>query len=168
MPSVVPFVPPLFRRTQGDYTRGLFVLATIASMSRCRIAPMSQLAIPQPDAATASRTPILKNIAQRLGARSSAFLLAAIVTVSTGLSLYWVFTVPIFQAPDEFTHFDYAMNIYSAGRLITCREPLREWNAPPWSLHCFTQYLINECDFSSMQYNSQVKAPPGYGTKAFY
>src|SRR5215471_3546106 len=137
-------------------------------MSGCRIAPMSQLAIPESDAATARRAPVLKNIVQRLRVRSSALFLAAIVLVSTGLSLYWVFTVPIFQGPDEFVHFDYAMNIYSAGRLITCREPLHEWNAPPWSLHVFTQYLISECDFNSMQYNAQVKAPPGYGTKAFY
>jgi len=96
------------------------------------------------------------------------FALVAIIAASTSLSLYWVFTVPIFEAPDEQTHFDYALNIYSAGRLITVRESLREWNSPPYDRHVFTEYLIRESGVRSMQFNPSVKAPAGYGTKTFY
>jgi 4-amino-4-deoxy-L-arabinose transferase-like glycosyltransferase len=100
--------------------------------------------------------------------RRGKIALSIIIVTSAALSLYWVFTVPIFQAPDEYVHFDYAMDIYSAGRLINGREPLADWNAPPRGLHVFTQYLIRECDSDSMAFNPQSKAPPGYGTKAFY
>jgi 4-amino-4-deoxy-L-arabinose transferase-like glycosyltransferase len=93
-----------------------------------------------------------------------------IIVAAASLSLYWVFLVPIFQSPDENTHLDYAFNIYSAGRLITAREPYHRWNAAPpnepW--HFYTRYLEDETNARAMAFHFEVKAPPGYGTREFY
>src|SRR5215831_1631069 len=94
--------------------------------------------------------------------------LACIIAVSAALSLYWVFTVPIFQSPDEHSHFDYAINIYSAGRPITVREPIREWHANSDGEHLYTEYLANEAGLYAMQFHPTVKAPSGYGSRDFY
>jgi 4-amino-4-deoxy-L-arabinose transferase-like glycosyltransferase len=97
-----------------------------------------------------------------------AIALAAIIAASMGLSIYWVFKVPIFEAPDEPGHLDYALNIYSAGRLISVREPLQAWNGPVEDRHVFTQYLVDESREESIAFHHSVKAPPGYGTREFY
>jgi 4-amino-4-deoxy-L-arabinose transferase-like glycosyltransferase len=93
-----------------------------------------------------------------------------IIVGAASLSLYWVFLIPVFQSPDEPGHIDYAFNIYSAGRLINGREPYHRWNeAPPrmpW--HVYTGYLMDITNPMARSYRFDVKAPPGYGTRAFY
>ena len=61
--------------------------------------------------------------------------LAAIVAGSAALTLVWVFLVPVFQAADEPTHFDYALDLHAHRGLFRqqhdtihlhifeCREP---------------------------------------------
>src|SRR5262249_34716168 len=101
---------------------------------------------------------------------SAGLLLALIIAGATSLSLYWVFLVPVFQSPDETAHLDYAFNIYSAGRLITAREPCHRWNAAPPSKpwHVYTEYLIANTNSRAMFWHFEAKAPPGYGTSEFY
>src|SRR5215472_6192012 len=98
----------------------------------------------------------LSNSISWLRAKVALITLGAIITLSVILSIYWVFAVPIYQAPDEPLHLDYALNIYSAGRPISARESLRDWNAAPGDYHVFTQYLIRESSFYSMGFNTSV------------
>lgn len=103
-----------------------------------------------------------------LRARSSVIALAAIIAASVSLSIYWVFRVPIYESPDEPAHLDYALNIYSAGRPITVREPLGAWNSPPLDLHVFTEHLWRDSGVGPIAFHPSVKAPTDYGTRAFY
>jgi hypothetical protein len=103
-------------------------------------------------------------------ANSARLLLASIIVGAASLSLYWVFLVPVFQAPDENGHLDYAFNIYSAGRLINVREPRHWWNAAPpnYPWHFYTLYLEDATNLEPMVFHFEAKAPPGYGTREFY
>jgi hypothetical protein len=102
--------------------------------------------------------------------------LAAIIVSACSLSLYWVFLVPIFQAGDEDHHFDYALNIYSAGRLLSAREAPGPWNTvangtrygPPIMLHVYTLYLIHVTDEDGILTRPGTKVPAGYGTASYY
>jgi hypothetical protein len=112
--------------------------------------------------------PLLNASLNKLKAEAWRFVLAAIVIGATGLALYWVFLVPIYMAPDEPQHLDYALNIYSAGRLVNAREPLNAWNTAPWDIHVYTQYLHGVTHDSSIAYWPENKFPADYGTKHFY
>jgi hypothetical protein len=102
--------------------------------------------------------------------------LLAIVVAACSLSLYWVFLVPIFQAGDEDHHIDYVFNIYSAGRLLSAREPARPWNTRPSGtrydpdamFHIYTVYLIHVADEEGILTRPGAKVPDGYGTAAYY
>jgi 4-amino-4-deoxy-L-arabinose transferase-like glycosyltransferase len=112
-------------------------------------------------------SPLLRRCLHKLKAEAWRLALAAIVISAAGLALYWVFLVPIFMAPDEAWHLDYSFNIFSAGRLVNLREPLKAWNTGA-GLHVYTQYLSKISNYSSMKFRYDVKAPPGSGTKEFY
>ncbi len=89
---------------------------------------------------------------------------AAIVIVLAGaLSSLWVFLVPIFQAPDEPAHFDYAMSIYGAHRLIRLSDGSTDWIVSP-----YTKYLLKTLDFSRVAMNSSMRVPTGYGARAYF
>ncbi|HWX40841.1 MAG TPA: glycosyltransferase family 39 protein [Blastocatellia bacterium] len=85
--------------------------------------------------------------------------------------------MPILQAPDEQAHLDYALNIYSAHRLITAREPFHEWNVgsdgsvnlePGATNHVFTSYLVQVSGFLAIHGNADAKVSRDYGTGAYY
>ena len=111
-----------------------------------------------------------------LKGKVSLLILAAIVVSAASLSMYWVFLVPIFESPDEQTHLDYALNIYSARRLINVREPFYAWNVglpPPGQkpgiiYHVYTSYLVQVSDVKEIAFNSALRAPANYGTKLYY
>lgn len=119
----------------------------------------------------------LRAVPALLKRKSWAILLASIVASAASLSLYWMFLVPIYEAPDEQTHLDYALNIYSAGRLISVREPYHAWNFGPLPqhgealgnvYHVYTSYLVQISDLDRIAFNPAVKAPSNYGSKRFY
>ncbi len=107
-------------------------------------------------------------------------VLGLIILSATLLSLYWVFTVPILQNPDENSHVDYAFSIYSAGRLLNVRRPPSDWNvharlipgvagaAYDFNSHQYTLYLIDSTDFMRIRFHRDERVPPGYGTTAYY
>jgi hypothetical protein len=103
-------------------------------------------------------------------------VLAAIILLSCLLTIRWAFLIPIFQNPDENSHFDYAVSIYSAGRLLNVREPPSDWNGPglqtgvEWErvTHVFTKYLVEKMDFVRMKYYWDRKVPAGYGTRDYF
>src|SRR4051812_47521282 len=81
--------------------------------------------------------------------------LAAVVTGAVGLALVWVFLVPIYQAPDEPLHLDYALAIREHGGLF--RLHYRSWDELPSSVHPYTHYLIEASQTGPMVQNSKGK-----------
>ena len=90
------------------------------------------------------------------------FAIVAIL-ISGALSSYWAFLVPIFQADDEPAHFDYAVSILTAGRLINRGDGESTWIASP-----VTQYLLRASDFDRIAGHSPIRVAPGYGSFAYY
>ncbi len=91
--------------------------------------------------------------------------IAAIVLIllSGALSTAWAFLVPIFQAPDEPAHFDYAISIYSAGRLIRLADGRSDWLVSP-----YTSYLMRASDSTRIVERSSMRVPRGYGTASYF
>lgn len=117
----------------------------------------------------------LRHLAPYWGVYSLAF----IVVSSTLLSLWWVFSVPILQNPDENSHVDYAFSIYSAGRLLNVRQAPSGWNVharpgvhegAPWERisHQYTLYLIDSTGFERLRFHPQEKVSSDYGSAAYY
>lgn len=103
------------------------------------------------------------------------FVLAAIILLSCLLTIHRVFFVPILQAPDEISHFDYAVSVYSAGRLLNVREAPSGWNVAPktygndWEkvTHIWTQYLCEATDYQNVMTRSE-RVSRDYGSRAYY
>lgn len=86
-----------------------------------------------------------------------------VILLAGGLSAIWAFLVPIFQAPDEPAHFDYAASIYSAGRLITWAD-----GTPDWIVSPYTKYLMRAADFDRIEWHSSMRVPAGYGSRSYF
>jgi hypothetical protein len=100
------------------------------------------------------------------GRRSThrAHLAALVVILLAGaLSATWAFVVPIFQAPDEPAHFDYAISIFSAGRLIRVSDGPTGWIVSP-----YTRYLMRASDYERIERHSSMHVRPGYGSRAYF
>src|SRR5215471_20540461 len=91
--------------------------------------------------------------------------LALIIISSAALSLYWAFLVPIFQGPDEPAHFDYAIRIYTAGRLLRDGDTGFSTGS---GAHPLTTYLCASTNCDVIRLHPDEKAPAGYGGTAFY
>ncbi|MGC1985643.1 MAG: hypothetical protein WA668_09665, partial [Candidatus Cybelea sp.] len=85
------------------------------------------------------------------------------ILIAGALSAFWAFYVPIFQAPDEPAHFDYAMSIYQAKRLVRLTD-----GRPGWLVSPYTNYLLRASDFDRIAWHSSMRAPSGYGTRAYF
>lgn len=108
-----------------------------------------------------------------------ALALALIVSAAAGLSLAWVFVVPIFQSPDEPQHLDYALCLYEHRRPFRANDltPIRD--KPEYQnyyglkyicyfLHPYTTYLIGRAEQTAISFNPEAKMPPGYGSRAYF
>jgi len=97
--------------------------------------------------------------------RNRAANIAAILVVllAGALSAAYAFIVPIFQAPDEAAHFDYAISIFSNGGLVRTSGRQAAWIVSP-----YTRYLLRATDYFRVVFHSSMRAPHGYGTPAFY
>ena len=102
-----------------------------------------------------------------LTGRAAAVILAVELTVSAAIATGWVAVVPIFQSPDENSHFDYAISIYSAGWLINARELPVTDSATPMGVHPYTRLLEDRTAIDVVAHHSQVKMPPGYGSSLY-
>jgi len=122
---------------------------------------------------------IFRSVGQKVARRWAECILALIIISSAVLALFWVFTVPILQNPDENSHIDYAFSIYSAGRLLNVRRVPSGWNvhagagAHPgaaWERisHQYTLYLADSTDFQRLRFHPEEKVSPDYGTAAYY
>jgi hypothetical protein len=92
--------------------------------------------------------------------------LPLVVASSCGLSLIWVFTVPIYQSPDEPTHLDYALAIHAHGGPFVAQDTAFE-KLPP-AVHPYTAYLQARTKAYEISYSPGAKVEPGYGTSAYF
>ncbi len=99
----------------------------------------------------------------KLPLRSANVAAAAVIILAGALSTAWAFIVPIFQAPDEPAHFDYAISIYTAGHLIAASD-----KPPGWIVSPYTRYLMKAVDFDGIMQHSSIRAPSGYGIPAYF
>ncbi len=88
--------------------------------------------------------------------------LGAVVLSAAGLALYWVFLVPIYQAPDEPMNLDYALAICEHRGLFWVHYS--SYEALPTSVHPHTPYLADRCRSGAVAFRPQAKMPADYGT----
>ncbi len=101
---------------------------------------------------------------ERVGKRTAAVLLAAIVLGASALAIRWVFLVPIYQSPDEPQHFDYAISLRDHGRFFRALP----FDGSHRFAHPWAKYLLDSASTESIMFNAEAKVPPGYGTRAYY
>jgi hypothetical protein len=92
--------------------------------------------------------------------------LAVIIAGSAALTLFWVFLVPIYQAADEPTHLDYALDILSHRGLFHARHATFE--TYPWQCHPYSLYLRERTQTYVVAFHADVKMPAEYGTRAYF
>lgn len=79
------------------------------------------------------------------------------------LAAYWVFLVPMLQAPDEDCHADYAFTLYSKKKLIQGAEaPLAGCSHP------YVKHLFEQTNGQAIKVTAFGKLPAAYGTKEFF
>jgi hypothetical protein len=103
--------------------------------------------------------------------------LALIVAGAVALALFRVALVPILQCPDEDSHFDYAVSIYSNGGLLQASQPPRSgWNTHfqavsyDWERisHLWTLHLSAATNRYPIQLMESNKVAPDYGSLGFF
>lgn len=100
------------------------------------------------------------------------FLPAVIILLSTLVTGFWAVLTPIFQAPDEDTHLDYALGIWQAGVLLRAADrPIARITAsnpfPPFT-HPYTWHLAVRSNALRIRFRPEAKVPPGYGSAQFF
>jgi hypothetical protein len=88
-----------------------------------------------------------------------AWIAAAIIIVATSLAAGWALYLPMLLSPDEDSHYDYALTLYTAGRTMRPDEKIQGRDTHP-SL----EYLMTRTHVRQMRLNERVRAEPGYGT----
>jgi Predicted membrane protein (DUF2142) len=96
-------------------------------------------------------------------ARPANIVAACVILAAGALAGAWAYIVPIFQAPDEPAHFDYAVSIFSAHRLIRASDGTPDWIASP-----YTKYLMRATDFERIVERSPMRVPAGYGSRSYF
>ncbi len=92
--------------------------------------------------------------------------LIAVVLAAATLAGYWVFLVPIYQAPDEPMNLDYALAINAHGGLFWAHYT--SYEQLPSSVHPYTPYLAERCRSGAIAFQPQSKMPPEYGSWDYF
>ena len=110
----------------------------------------------------------VNSVRRDLRERGALLITAFAVIAGVGLALIWVWLVPIYQAPDETSHFKYVAGIYAAGRLIVPREDPAAYPIPAGRIIPYPVPLEDLTGVAALAGKSYLKAPPGYGSTAYY
>jgi hypothetical protein len=101
--------------------------------------------------------------------------LAAVVLGAMALSLVWAVRVPIFQAPDEPLHFDYALGIYAHRGPFRARDYPAPVNNNHYEniythdyVHPYTNFLIDYTAAGTIAFNPAAKIAADYGSAAYF
>jgi 4-amino-4-deoxy-L-arabinose transferase-like glycosyltransferase len=92
--------------------------------------------------------------------------LLTVILSAAALALYWVFLVPIYQAPDEPMNLDYALAINEHGGLFWVHNT--SYQELPTSVHPHTFYLAARCRSGAVAFQPQTKMPPEYGSWDYF
>jgi hypothetical protein len=99
------------------------------------------------------------------------WVLCAIVLGSCTLSMRWVFLVPIFESPDEDTHYDYALCLSELGKLIRANHKITgdwpSWVVAPY-IHPHVGFLTKETDKHSVACHPDRHVPADYGSRDYF
>lgn len=94
--------------------------------------------------------------------------MAGIVAGAATLAMAWSLYLPMFEAPDEPSHFQYVAAIYSAGGLIRAGVDPAGYGTPAGRPVPDPAYLESVSAVAVITEHREVKAPAGYGTRSFY
>lgn len=87
----------------------------------------------------------------------------SVVAASLLVMTAWTRVVPIFEAPDEQDHFDYAIAIAHAHRLIRSTEGVLTHVADP-----VTVYLAQKVDLNRIAFHGAERVEPDYGEARYF
>lgn len=90
-----------------------------------------------------------------------AFWLPFIIALT--MASGWAFFLPIFLNPDEDSHYDYALTMFSAGRPMRADE-----HVVGRDTHPVVEYLMRETHAREQRLDLNVGAPRGYGTATYF
>lgn len=91
-----------------------------------------------------------------------ALLIAGAMTWST----MWAFRVPIYQAPDEPQHLDYAWALSEINGLYFGRDVMQ--SQPNYYVHPYTHYLVDRAATGHVAFHPGNTMPLGYGTPRYF
>jgi hypothetical protein len=80
----------------------------------------------------------------------------------------WVFTVPIFQSPDEACHLDYALHIYDRGGPYRVHAAAGDPADPLIAYHPSVEYLIEATRFHYVRGRAEKRVEADYGTRDYF
>lgn len=89
--------------------------------------------------------------------------LAAIIGFGVLMACGWALYLPIFQNPDEDSHYDYALTLFSAGRAVRPAE-----NVLGRDTHPVVDYLMRETHARELRLDRNLRADSGYGSAAYF
>lgn len=94
------------------------------------------------------------------GAHALAVVLCAL---AVAFSAGWAVVLPIFLSPDEDSHYDYALTLYTAGRPMRPAE-----NVVGRDTHPVVAYLMGATHARQERLDGAVRADRGYGSAAYF
>jgi hypothetical protein len=94
-------------------------------------------------------------------------VLGLIVLGAAAVALVWVVHVPIYQAPDEPEHLDYAFCLCDHPYPFRARD-LPPGERPGQYVHPYTRYLVERAFTQQVAARPGVKMPAEYGSRAYY
>jgi hypothetical protein len=86
----------------------------------------------------------------------------ALGAIAVALAAGWALFLPLFLSPDEDSHYDYALTLYSAGRPMRPAE-----NFVGRDTHPVVAYLMAATHARQQRLDTAVAADPGYGSAAY-
>ena len=87
---------------------------------------------------------------------------AAVLTGSfAALAVLWLVVTPMFQAPDEGSHFDYAYDLVRAGGILFAQDTPGAY-APP------VLTMMGDADVGRLAFQPDQRVAPWYGTSEFF
>lgn len=95
--------------------------------------------------------------------RSDRTFVTTVLAFTMVMAVGWLFYLPIFLNPDEDSHYDYALTLFSAGRTLAPSEHTVGRDTDP-----VVEYLMRATGARQARIDVSVPAPPGYGTPAFF
>ena len=95
--------------------------------------------------------------------RGTILWVASIVTIGVALGAMWALLLPIFLSPDEDSHYDYALTLFTAGRPLSPSE-----NVVGRDTHPVVAYLMDATHARQQRLDANVGADPGYGSAPYF